>query len=507
MRRRIGYLPENPTFYDNVSAEELLAYFAALFGYRGAERARRVASLLDEVGLGAERRMQLRKYSKGMIQRVGLAQALINDPEVVFLDEPMSGLDPIGRRDVRDIILRLRDRGATVFFSSHILADAEAMCSRVGIVAGGKLVAAGALAEMVPFRIRGWDLVLAGVTADARGGAVGARCDGDLDRRRPVSRRPAVDGVVRRGDRVGHVRRGRAGVDQPGSRHARGFLPRPRAADAGPVLRLMRTIGLVALHVFRDSVRDKVLYSIVAFAVVLMAVSYLIGQLTAGEDLKIIKDLGLAAMSLMGLFIAVFIGIGLIAREIDRRSIYAILAKPVRRPELILGKYLGLVGTLFVNLAVMAVAYYLVLAYIGSTMSEAALRAAPAPPTDPRLLLAVAMIGLELALVTALALFWSTFSSSALLSAGLTIGLYVAGQFGADLKNFEQVVESPAAGLVGRALYYLLPNFAAFDIKTEVVHALPIEPGYLALTAGYAVVYIALLLTASVLIFSRRDFK
>ncbi|HVG71801.1 MAG TPA: ABC transporter ATP-binding protein [Vicinamibacterales bacterium] len=167
MRRRIGYLPENPTFYDNVSAEELLGYFASLFGYRGAERSRRVAALLDEVGLGPERRMQLRKYSKGMIQRVGLAQALVNDPEVVFLDEPMSGLDPIGRRDVRDIILRLRDRGATVFFSSHILGDAESMCSRVGIVAGGTLVASGALAEMVPFRIRGWDLVLAGVTADA----------------------------------------------------------------------------------------------------------------------------------------------------------------------------------------------------------------------------------------------------------------------------------------------------------------------------------------------------
>jgi ABC-2 type transport system ATP-binding protein len=167
MRRRIGYLPENPTFYDNVSAEELLGYFASLFGYRGAERSRRVAALLDEVGLGPERRMQLRKYSKGMIQRVGLAQALVNDPEVVFLDEPMSGLDPIGRRDVRDIILRLRDRGATVFFSSHILGDAESMCSRVGIVAGGTLVASGALVEMVPFRIRGWDLVLAGVTADA----------------------------------------------------------------------------------------------------------------------------------------------------------------------------------------------------------------------------------------------------------------------------------------------------------------------------------------------------
>jgi ABC-2 type transport system ATP-binding protein len=165
VRRRIGYLPENPSFYDNITAEELLAYFASLFGYRGRERTARVAKLLDEVGLGAERRLQLRKYSKGMIQRVGLAQALVNDPEVVFLDEPMSGLDPAGRRDVRHLILRLRDRGATVFFSSHILADAEAICSRVGIIAAGKLVASGTLADMVPFRIRGWDLVFDDVTA------------------------------------------------------------------------------------------------------------------------------------------------------------------------------------------------------------------------------------------------------------------------------------------------------------------------------------------------------
>ena len=167
VRRRLGYLSENPAFYDNVTAEELLSYFASLFGYRGGERKSRVARLLDEVGLGAERRLQVRKYSKGMIQRVGLAQALLNDPEVVFLDEPMSGLDPIGRRDVRDIIVRLRDRGTTVFFSSHILSDAEAICSRVGIVAGGKLVAAGTLAEMVPFRIKGWDVIMSGLTAES----------------------------------------------------------------------------------------------------------------------------------------------------------------------------------------------------------------------------------------------------------------------------------------------------------------------------------------------------
>lgn len=269
----------------------------------------------------------------------------------------------------------------------------------------------------------------------------------------------------------------------------------------------MRATWLVALHVFRDSVRDKVLYAIVAFAVLLMAASYLISQLTAGQDLKIIKDLGLAAMSLFGLFIAIFIGIGLVAKEIDRRSIYAVLVKPVRRREFIVGKYVGLVGTLFVNLAVMSIAYYLVLAYMGATSSAGTLKAADAPPTDPRLLWAIGLIGMELALVTAVALFCSTFSSSALLSAALTAGVYVAGQFGADLKNFEQVVESPVAGWIGRALYYTLPNFAAFDIKTRVVHGLPVEAGYIALTAGYAVLYITLLVVASVLIFSRRDFK
>ena len=163
VRRRIGYLPENPYFYDNISAEELLGYFASLFGYHGAERARRVSSLLDEVGLGAERRLQLRKYSKGMIQRVGIAQALLNEPEIVFLDEPMSGLDPIGRREVRDIMLRLRERGTTVFFSSHILADAEAICTSVGIVSGGRLVASGRVADLVSTETRGWEMIAAGL--------------------------------------------------------------------------------------------------------------------------------------------------------------------------------------------------------------------------------------------------------------------------------------------------------------------------------------------------------
>jgi ABC-2 type transport system ATP-binding protein len=161
VRRRIGYLPEAPYFYDYLTAEELLAYFGGLFGLRGQACRTRAATLLDRVGIGGERRLPLRKFSKGMLQRVGLAQALLNEPEMVFLDEPMSGLDPLGRRDVRALILELRDRGCTVFFSSHILSDAEALCSRVGIIVGGQLVAAGSLSEILAFDVSGWEIVVA----------------------------------------------------------------------------------------------------------------------------------------------------------------------------------------------------------------------------------------------------------------------------------------------------------------------------------------------------------
>lgn len=171
VRRRIGYLPESPYFYDYLTAEELLSYFATLLGYRSEERRQRVSRLLDEVGIGGERRLQLRRFSKGMLQRVGIAQALINDPEVVFFDEPMSGLDPLGRREVRNLVLSLRDRGCTVFFSSHVLADAEALCSRVAILAGGHLVATGRMADLHAFSVRGWELVVANLSEPVLAGA------------------------------------------------------------------------------------------------------------------------------------------------------------------------------------------------------------------------------------------------------------------------------------------------------------------------------------------------
>ena len=167
-RSRLGFLPEHPTFYDQLSGEELLTYLAGLFGYAAAERRARAARALDRVGLGADRRRPLRQYSKGMVHRVGIAQAIVNDPALVILDEPMSGLDPIGRRDVRELILQLRDEGRTVLFSSHILSDAELLCSRVAILARGRLVAAGTLDELTGgdgARARGWEVVVSGVDA------------------------------------------------------------------------------------------------------------------------------------------------------------------------------------------------------------------------------------------------------------------------------------------------------------------------------------------------------
>jgi ABC-2 type transport system ATP-binding protein len=159
MHRDIGYLPEQPYFYDYLTAAEVLDYFARFHDLTAADRHERVARMLKKVGLETARKIQLRKYSKGMLQRVGLAQAILHDPKVVILDEPMSGLDPIGRREVRDIILELKREGKTVLFSTHILSDAEMLCDRVGVIVGGKLRGVGAPGEMVGMKAQGMEIL------------------------------------------------------------------------------------------------------------------------------------------------------------------------------------------------------------------------------------------------------------------------------------------------------------------------------------------------------------
>lgn len=268
----------------------------------------------------------------------------------------------------------------------------------------------------------------------------------------------------------------------------------------------VRRIQLVALHVFKEHVRDRVLYAIVAFALLLVAASVLVGQVTAGQDVKIIKDLGLATIEMAGVLMSAFLGIGLVAKEIDRRSIYSLLAKPLPRWEFIVGKYFGLVLTLVVNVAFMTVAFYLVLAWMNWTSPEAVRQSWDAPATDPAMLLAIGLIVCELALLTALALFFSTFSSSALSSLVLTIGLWIAGLESQDLRNFGNLVNSPAVPIVS-AVGWIVPAFSAFDIKAAVVHGQKIAAGFIGLRVLYAAVYASVAVGAAVAVFSRREFK
>jgi ABC-type transport system involved in multi-copper enzyme maturation permease subunit len=268
----------------------------------------------------------------------------------------------------------------------------------------------------------------------------------------------------------------------------------------------MRAIRCVAIAVFRESVRDRVFYNLVLFAVLLVGASILLGQLTAGQDVKIIKDLGLTATSLFGLFIAIFVGINLVSKEVDRRSVYPLLAKPVRRSDFILGKFVGLMLTLLINIVVMTIALYAVLFYLSRDVPANVQQAWDAPALDPALLKAIALIYVDLSVVTALALFFSSYSSP-MLAAVFTLALYVVGQFNADLKRFDEIVDSRLAAAIGKACYYLLPDFSKFDVKLPVVHGIPVSGAYVGMTAAYAAFYIAALLFAATVIFSRRDFK
>lgn len=177
-RSRIGYMPDNPYFYDHLKGDEFLDLAGRLHSILGADRKRRINELMELVGLPHARRLELRKYSKGMLQRIGIAQALINDPDIAIFDEPMEGLDPIGRKEVRDLLRNLnRERGKTIFFSTHILPDIEVICDRVIVIAGGALQGSGSLAELLPPGIRSWEVVFRSTEEAAGKLSVGAQPD------------------------------------------------------------------------------------------------------------------------------------------------------------------------------------------------------------------------------------------------------------------------------------------------------------------------------------------
>jgi ABC-type transport system involved in multi-copper enzyme maturation permease subunit len=255
-------------------------------------------------------------------------------------------------------------------------------------------------------------------------------------------------------------------------------------------------IGTIARNAFREAVRDRVLYNLVLFVLLLTAGAIFLGELSGGQEAKIIVDLGLSSILLFGVFIAIFVGVGLVHKEIERRTIYAILSKPIGRGEFLLGKYLGLCLTLLVNVLVMGAGVSLALLYVKRGWDPLVIRIWPA----------ILLIYLELAILTAVALLFSSFSSPAL-SALLTFFVFIAGHFSADLKTFAASLGGTAARWFFTGLYYLLPNFANYSQITQAAHGYAPGAATLLVALLYAMLYAGVVLAAGTLVFNQRNFK
>lgn len=254
----------------------------------------------------------------------------------------------------------------------------------------------------------------------------------------------------------------------------------------------MSRLLAVAFNTYRETVRERVLYNLVFFAILMTLCGLVLGQLSIRQDEKIIKDIGLASMDLFGMLIAIFIGVGLVNKEIERRSLYPLLAKPLARSEFYVGKFLGLCFTLLVNVAVMTVGLWATLAGVGRR-------------PDPHLLAAVYPIYLGLVLVVALALLFSTLTSPAV-AAVCTVGVVLAGRFSDVIRGMREVAPDVPKWLP-TGLYYFLPNFRNFDLKDRVVYGDPVTPQTLLWITGYAVAYAAVLILAGLAAFERRDLQ
>lgn len=255
---------------------------------------------------------------------------------------------------------------------------------------------------------------------------------------------------------------------------------------------MMPIIIVIALNSLREYLRDKILYNLLVFAGFLIGASALLGSLSIGEQHRIITDMGLAAINLIGLIMAVFLGIGLVTKEIERRTIYTVLAKPVERAHFIVGKYLGLVLTLFINVTVLCVVYLLSLLLAHAPISWA-------------LVQAVLLIFVELLLVTAVALFLSTFSSSTL-SATMALGVYVIGHLAGDLLGIASKSESIMTKSVMTAIYYLFPNLELLNIKGQAANGVALAWIPLVSAASYGLLYAGVLLFGACAVFQRREF-
>jgi ABC-type transport system involved in multi-copper enzyme maturation permease subunit len=254
--------------------------------------------------------------------------------------------------------------------------------------------------------------------------------------------------------------------------------------------------GVVAINTFREAVRDRVLYNLVLFALLMIGAAIIMGQISIGIERLVIVNLGLSAISIFGLVMAIFIGVGLVYKEIEKRTLYSLLAKPIRRWEFLVGKYAGLVLTLAINTAFMTLGLAAALFAVGR----------PFVRSDGSILIAIYFILLSLALVTAIALFFSCFSSP-MLSTLFTLGIYVTGIFAADIRGFGALTNNSALKGATAVLYYVVPNFHNFNLIAEAAHGDAIPFTLVWQNTLYALMYIILLLVASAAVFSRRNLR
>jgi len=259
---------------------------------------------------------------------------------------------------------------------------------------------------------------------------------------------------------------------------------------------MLSRIFPITRNAFREAIRDRVLYNLVIFVLLLIASAIFLGELSAGAEAKITIDLGLSAMLLFGVFIAIFVGVGLVFKEIERRTLYTILSKPISRSEFAIGKYLGLCLTLLVNVSVMGAGLSLAIFYIRRGWD----------PLVARIWPAILLIYVELIIVTAVAMLFSSFSTPAL-SSLLTFFIFVIGHFSSDLKILSQSMANAPARWLFAALYYLLPNLANYNLITLASHGLLPPPRFVLLAVLYGLIYVVVLLSATTLIFSRRNLK
>ena len=421
----------------------------------------------------------------------------MGDPELVVLDEPMTGLDPLGRKEIRDLILELKQEGRTVFYSTHILPDVEMTCDRVAMVFAGHTRSVGPSERSCcrPACLTTEIVVQAGaaglpdappgtrVRQTPEGAAFELGADADVDAVLEGRRWPPARASWRSRPDASRWR-----ICSSGRRRDRRHQGESR----------VRRIWAITRNTFREAVRNKILYSLLFFAVLIILSAVAVGRLSVHEELRMTRDIGLFGIDVFGVIIAIFVGVNLLYKELDLKTVYTILPKPIHRWEFVLGKWLGMLLTLAVQVAVMGVVLAVTLALQGGAF-------------DLPLWKALWLLYVNVVVVTSVAVLFSSFSSP-FLSGFFSLGVFIVGRSVPDIQMLAEKMEGPARGLLAAAvrvlpnLHLFYPSGAIVGAETVSVHGNFVGVPYLGWTTAYGFGYSVVVLLLAMFIFRRRDF-